>query len=115
MRKSGEADLHAPTCWHHPGYLQPKTAQYPAQAHLDVVKLRLHQLARRQDRRVSCAAIDLQCTGRNQPSRISWAIPRASLRSDFTGIALNASRTCPCLQQLDRKPSLLQPRVQPLR
>jgi hypothetical protein len=31
---------------------------------------------------------------RNQPSRISCAIPRASLRSDFTGIALNASCTC---------------------
>jgi hypothetical protein len=44
--------------------------------------------------RVSCAPIDLQCTGRNQPSRISCAIPRASLRSDFTGMALNASRTC---------------------
>jgi hypothetical protein len=40
------------------------------------------------------AVIDLQCTGRNQPSRISWAILRASLRSDFTGIALKASLTC---------------------
>jgi hypothetical protein len=28
----------------------------------------------------------LQCTGRNQPSRISCAMPRASLRSVFTGI-----------------------------
>ena len=44
--------------------------------------------------RISCAAIDLQCTGRNQPSRISCAIPRASLRSLLTGIALKASRTC---------------------
>src|SRR5215469_17382711 len=32
--------------------------------------------------------------GRNQPSRISWAMPRASLRSVLTGIALNAFRTC---------------------
>ena len=44
--------------------------------------------------RVSCAGSDLQCTGRNQPSRISCAMPRASLRSVFTGIALKASRTC---------------------
>src|SRR6267378_4687977 len=28
--------------------------------------------------RTSCAGSDLQCTGRNQPSRISWAMPRAS-------------------------------------
>ena len=28
-----------------------------------------------------------------EPSRISWAMPRASLRSVLTGIALNASRT----------------------
>ena len=44
--------------------------------------------------RVSCAEIDLQCTGRNQPIRISSAMPRASLRSVFTGIVLNALRTC---------------------
>jgi len=44
--------------------------------------------------RTSWAAIDLQCTGLNQPSRINWAIPRASFRSDFTAIALKASRTC---------------------
>ena len=44
--------------------------------------------------RSSCAGSDLQCTERNQPSRISCAIPRASLRSVFTGIALKASRTC---------------------
>ena len=44
--------------------------------------------------RISCALIDLQCTGRNQPSRISCAMLRASLRSDFTGIALKASLTC---------------------
>ena len=43
--------------------------------------------------RAPCAAIDLQCTGRNQPSRISCAIPRASLRSFLTGIARKASRT----------------------
>jgi hypothetical protein len=41
-----------------------------------------------------CAAIDLQCTGRNQPSRISCAMPRASLRSVFTGIVDSAVFTC---------------------
>ncbi len=30
------------------------------------------------------AGSDLQCTDWNQPRRINWAIPRASLRSDFT-------------------------------
>ena len=40
--------------------------------------------------RISCAGNDLQCTGRNQPSRISWAMPRTSLRSVLTGIALPA-------------------------
>jgi len=43
---------------------------------------------------LSCASADLQCTGRNHPSRISCAIPRASLRSVFTGIADNAAFTC---------------------
>jgi hypothetical protein len=44
--------------------------------------------------RVSWAILDLQYTDRNQPSRINCAIPRASLRSDFTGIALHAPPTC---------------------
>ncbi len=43
--------------------------------------------------RTSCAASDLQCTGRNQPSRISWAMPRASFLSVFTGMVLKAART----------------------
>jgi hypothetical protein len=43
--------------------------------------------------RTSCTGSDLQCTGRNQPSRISWAIPRASFLSVLTGMALKASRT----------------------
>src|ERR1700675_5155671 len=73
---------------------QAKAAQDAAQAVLHVAKLRLHQLAAVSSVRVSCASIDLQCTGRNQPSRISCAIPRASLRSDFTGIASNVLRTC---------------------
>ena len=40
--------------------------------------------------RTSCAGNGFQCTGRNQPSRISWAMPRTSLRSVLTGIALPA-------------------------
>jgi hypothetical protein len=54
----------------------------------------LHQFRAVNMARVSWAFSDLQCTGRNQPSRISCAIPRASLRSDFTGMASNALRTC---------------------
>jgi hypothetical protein len=40
--------------------------------------------------RNSYAGNDLQCTGRNQPSRISWAMRRTPLRSALTGIALPA-------------------------
>jgi len=74
--------------------LEAKAMQNAMQAHLDIMKFYLHQLACGDSARVSCAAIDLQCTGRNQPSRISWAIPRASLRSVFTCIVLSALRTC---------------------
>ncbi len=35
----------------------------------------------------------MACTGRNQPDRISWAMPRASLRSLFTVIADSAALT----------------------
>jgi hypothetical protein len=44
--------------------------------------------------RISCASTDFACTGRNQPIRINWAIPRASLRSVLTVIADNAAFTC---------------------
>jgi hypothetical protein len=44
--------------------------------------------------RTSCDLIDLACTGRNQPIRISWASPRASLRSVFIVIADKAAFTC---------------------
>ena len=87
--------------------LQPEAAQDPAQAVLDVQQLRLQPACGRvSTARVSCASIDLQCTGRNQPSRISWAIPRASLRSVFTGIALKASRTCRVSSSSTARPGL---------
>jgi hypothetical protein len=34
--------------------------------------------------RISCALADFTCTARNQPIRMSCAIPRASLRSVLT-------------------------------
>src|SRR3954470_11594066 len=43
--------------------------------------------------RTSWAGIDLQWTGRNQPMRSSWAMPRASLRSVLTIIAESAAFT----------------------
>src|ERR1700720_529319 len=54
--------------------LQTEPAQDPAQAHLNVTQLRLDQGARGQYR--------------------TRPMPRASLRSVFTGIVLNALRTC---------------------
>jgi hypothetical protein len=68
--------------------LQAEAAQDHAQAHLDIVELRLHQLARAQKRPHLLRRQRLQCTGRNQPSRISWPIPRASFLSVLTGMAL---------------------------
>src|SRR5450755_648683 len=68
--------------------------QNPAQAVLEVQQLALHQLARRQDC-VDLLGRDRLAADRPEPpSRISCAILRASLRSDFTGIALKALLTC---------------------
>lgn len=55
-----------------PTDLQPEAAQNAAHTVLDML-LRAVSTAR-----TSCAASDLQCTSRNQPSRINCAIPRAS-------------------------------------
>src|SRR5262249_56993261 len=44
--------------------------------------------------RISCAGAALACTDRNQPMRISCAMPRASFRSVFTVIAFGAALTC---------------------
>ncbi|MFC7698440.1 hypothetical protein ACFQX9_17290 [Bradyrhizobium sp. GCM10028915] len=60
--------------------------QDSVQAVLNVQRLALHQLARRQQGSHFLRVDNLQCTGRNQASRISCAMLRASLRSDFTGI-----------------------------
>ena len=46
--------------------------------------------------RVARAVTDLQCTGRNQPSRINCAILRASLRSVFTGTGKPRHRATSC-------------------
>src|SRR5450631_4166664 len=74
--------------------LQPEATQNSAQAVLEVQQLALHQLARRQHRADLLGRDRLAVDRRNQPSRISCAILRASLRSVFTGIALKASLTC---------------------
>ena len=54
-------------------------------AELHVVELALQQLAPDQERPDLLCRGDLQCTGRNQPMRSSWAMPRASLRSCVDG------------------------------
>ena len=65
--------------------------------------------------RASCALSDLQCTGGNQPSRINCAMPRASLRSDFTGIASNAFRTCRVSSSSTANPASRVARIKPPR
>src|SRR5262245_46645262 len=59
--------------------------------------------------RTSCDLIDLACTGRNQPIRISWASPRASLRSVFTVIADNAAFTCRVSSRTASNPARFNP------
>src|ERR1700722_8513976 len=82
--------------------LQPEAAQNPAQSVLEVLELALHQLACRQHR------ADLLCRDRLAVYRSEPAEPhqlRASLRSDFTGIALNASLTWRVSRSSTAKPA----------
>jgi hypothetical protein len=98
-----------------PANLQAKAAQNPPDAQFNVDKPPKKLFARNQQRshllRSSRFGV---CTGRNQPIRISWASPRASLRSVFTVIAYKAAFTCR-FQQNSFKSGSLQPRMQPLR
>lgn len=80
--------------WRRGSHLQSKATKDAAETPLDVLAFTLNQFSCRQDARSSCAGSDLQCTDRNHPNRINCAMPRASLRSVFTRIALKASRTC---------------------
>jgi hypothetical protein len=71
--------------------LARRATQNATQAHLDIMSFTLHQLARgeqraRLPRRQTCNA-----AGGANPSRITATIPRASLQSVFTGIALGCS------------------------
>ena len=84
---------------------RPKPRSTPRRLFSMSRSLNFNSLRAGRTARISCASIDLQCTGRNQPSRISCAIPRASLRSDFTGIALKASRTCRVSRSSTAKPA----------
>ena len=59
--------------------------------------------------RTSCALVDLACTGRYQPMRNSWAIPRASRRSVLTGIADSAALTCRVSKSTVSKPAAVSP------
>ncbi len=59
--------------------------------------------------RTSCAPGDLRCTGRNQPIRSSWAMPRASLRSVFTTIADSAAFTCRVSSSATSNPAAVRP------
>ena len=59
--------------------------------------------------RISCAGGDLQCTGRYQPIRSSWAMPRASLRSVLTTIADSAAFTCRVSSNTTSNPAPVRP------
>src|SRR5438309_497641 len=89
--------------------LQAEAAEHAADAALDVEQLGLDQLARSEGERTSCALTDFACTGRYQPSRSSWAMPRASRRSVFTVIADNAAFTCRVSSSTASKPALVRP------
>ena len=96
--------------------LQPEAAQDAADAQLDVPQLALQQLAPDQQRpHLLGVGGDLRCTGRNQPIRSSWAMPRASLRSVLTTIADSAALTCRVSSSTASKPGPGQAGVQPLR
>jgi hypothetical protein len=59
--------------------------------------------------RTSWASGDLRCTGRYQPMRKSWAMPRASLRSVFTTMAESAAFTCRVSSSTASKPAPARP------
>src|SRR5690606_9514966 len=63
--------------------LQAEVAQGAAQIGIDVEHLALHQLARRQQHALLLAGQRLHMHGLNRPTRIIWAMPRASCRSDL--------------------------------
>src|SRR5262245_38873309 len=82
--------------------LEPKAVQYAAQAVLHVQKLRLHQLARREHRAYFLRPhrLAMHRTKPAQPHQL-----RNATRSDFTGIALKASRTCRVSKSSTAKPT----------
>ena len=95
--------------------LETKAAQNAAQAHLNVVKPRLHQLARGEQR------ADLLRLGRFAMHRTEPPKPH-QLRNPARVIAVRLHRHrrqrrlhVPRLQQFDRKPHLPQRRIKPLR
>src|SRR3954471_7882152 len=75
-------------------HLEPEAAQKTPQAELSSRILACSCLRATSSARTSWAGADLQWTGRNQPIRKSWAMPRASLRSVLTIIAESAAFTC---------------------
>jgi len=89
--------------------LSPKPRSTPRRFISTSWRLACNSLRAVSSARVSCAASDLQCTGLNQPRRISCAIPRASFLSVFTGIVLNAARTCRVSRSSAAKPASRRP------
>src|SRR5215469_9319646 len=59
--------------------------------------------------RISCELADFACTARNQPIRMSCAIPRASLRSVLTTIADNAALTWRVSKSTTPNPACVRP------
>ena len=59
--------------------------------------------------RTSWAGGDLRCTGRYQPMRSSWAMPRASLRSVLTTMAESAAFTCRVSSSTASNPAPVRP------
>ena len=59
--------------------------------------------------RISWAGTALQCTGRYQPMRSNWAMPRASLRSVLTTMAESAALTWRVSSSTASNPAFVSP------
>ena len=95
-------------------HLQPEPAQDPAQAHLDVLKLRLKQLARRQQRSrlLRRKRLAMHRPEPAKPHQLGNAARIVAVR--LHRHRLEGITHVPRLQQLDRKTALSQRRKQPL-
>src|SRR5262249_7511738 len=93
----------------HNTHLQSKSPQDPGMLASRSISFESSCLRATSNARTSREPPDLACTGRNHPMRMSWAIPRASLRSVFIDIAESAALTCRVSKRTVSNPARLRP------